>query len=114
MKFLVKLVIGSLAVIFASFLLPGVHIDDAYTAVLVAFVISLLNAFIKPVLVILTIPVTIFTFGIFLLVINALVILIAAKIVPGFSVSGFWSALFFSILLSVITSIMEAVTREER
>ncbi|MFM9028387.1 MAG: phage holin family protein [Bacteroidota bacterium] len=55
-----------------------------------------------------------FTFGIFLLVINALVILIAAKIVPGFSVSGFWSALFFSILLSVITSIMEAVTREER
>lgn len=114
MKFLVKLVIGSLAVIFTSFLLPGVNIDDAFTAVLVAFVISLLNAFVKPILVLLTIPVTVFTFGIFLLVINALMIMLAARIVPGFSVSGFWSALFFSILLSLITSIMEAITKEER
>lgn len=114
MKLLVRLVIGSLAVIFTSFLLPGVKIDDAFTAVLVAFVISLLNAFVKPVLVFLTIPVTVFTFGIFLLVINALMIMLAAEIVPGFSVNGFWSAFFFSIIMSLTSSILEALSRDNR
>jgi len=69
--------------------LPGVNIDSATTAVLVAFVLSLLNAVIKPLLVLLTIPITIFTLGIFLLVINALIIQLAGWIVPGFEVKGF-------------------------
>ncbi|MFM7218120.1 MAG: phage holin family protein [Bacteroidota bacterium] len=114
MRFLTRLVVSSLAVIFTSFILPGVHIKDALTAVMVAFVLSLLNAVIKPILVVLTIPVTIFSFGLFLLVINALIILLAARIVPGFSVDGFWTALFFSMLLSLITSIMEALSKQER
>lgn len=114
MRFLTRLVVSSLAIIFTSFILPGVHIKDALTAVMVAFVLSLLNAVIKPILVVLTIPVTIFTFGLFLLVINALIILLAARIVPGFSVDGFWTALFFSMLLSLITSIMEALSKQER
>lgn len=114
MRFLTRLVVSSLAVTFASFLLPGVHIDDALTAVIVAFVLSLLNGFIKPVLVLLTIPVTLFSFGLFLLVINALIILLADRIVSGFSVDGFWTALFFSVLLSLITSLLEALSRQEK
>lgn len=114
MKFLVRLVITSLAVIITSFVMPGVHIKDAFTGVLVATVLSLLNGFVKPILVALTIPVTLFTFGLFLLVINALMIMLASRIVPGFSVDGFWAAFFFSIVLSLTTSLMEALTQEKR
>ena len=113
MDFLARLIISTLAVMVTSFLLPGVNIDSAITAVLVAFVLSLLNAVIKPLLVLLTIPITIFTLGIFLLVINALIIQLAGWIVPGFEVKGFWTAFFFSIVLSLITSVVERLAKNK-
>ena len=113
MDFLARLIISTLAVMVTSFLLPGVNIDSATTAVLVAFVLSLLNAVIKPLLVLLTIPITIFTLGIFLLVINALIIQLAGWIVPGFEVKGFWTAFFFSIVLSLITSVVERLAKNK-
>jgi putative membrane protein len=112
MEFLARLIISTLAVMVTSFLLPGVHIDSALTAVLVAFVLSLLNAVIKPLLVLLTIPITIFTLGLFLLVINALIIQLASWMVPGFTIGGFWSAFFFSIVLSIITAIMDSMAKK--
>ncbi len=112
MNFLAQLVISALAVIITSLLLPGVDIDNAITGVLVAAVLAVLNSIIKPLLVILTIPITIFTFGLFLLVINAAMILLASKIVPGFHVDGFWTALFFSIILSLVMSIFNAMNRK--
>lgn len=115
MKFLIQLVISTLAVLIASYLLPGVKIDgnSFLTALVVAAVLAFLNAVVKPIMIILTIPVTIVTFGLFLLVINALMILLAAKLVHGFHVDGFWWALLFSFILSVITSILEGIKKRD-
>ena len=109
MKFLAQLIVSALAVIVSSMILPGVHVDNAITAIIVAAVLALFNAIIKPVLVILTIPITILTMGFFLLVINAFLILLAAKIVDGFHVSGFWIAMLFSLLLSLVTGVFESI-----
>ena len=109
MKFLAQLIVSALAVIVSSMILPGVHVDNAITAIIVAAVLAFLNAIVKPVLVLLTIPITIFTLGIFLLVINAFIIMLAAKIVNGFHVDGFWIALLFSLLLSLVTAVFDAI-----
>jgi len=109
MKFLAQLIVSALAVIVASMILPGVHIDNALTAIIVAAVLAFLNTILKPILVILTIPITVFTFGIFLLVINAFIIMLAAKIVDGFHVNGFWIALLFSLLLSLVTAVFDGI-----
>lgn len=116
MNFILKLIISALAVLISAFLLPGIAIKEnsILTAIIVAAVLSFLNAVLKPVMVILTIPVTIFSFGLFLLVINALIIMLAARLVDGFYVEGFWYALLFSLVLSVVTSIMEGIkSRDE-
>jgi putative membrane protein len=106
MKFLIQIIISAISVLVTGYLLPGIKIDGFSTALVVAVVLAILNVFLKPVLVLLSIPATIFTLGLFLLVINAVIILIASKMVDGFHVSGFWSALFFSIILSVINAIL--------
>jgi putative membrane protein len=113
MRFLAQLIVSALAVIITSLILPGVHMDSAITGILVAAVLAVLNAIIKPILVILTIPITIVTLGLFLLIINAGMILLASKIVPGFNVEGFWTAFFFSIILSIITSVFNGLARKE-
>jgi putative membrane protein len=94
-----------------AWLLGGVHIGEPryLNALMVAFVLSLLNSFIKPILVYTSIPVTIFSFGFFLLVINAAIILLASNIVDGFKVDGFWWALAFSVILSIVTAILDAI-----
>lgn len=109
MQFLIKLFITAIAVLLASMLLPGVDVNGFLIALLVAAVLALLNGFVKPVLVLLTIPVTIVTLGLFLLVINALMVLLADWIVPGFSVSNFWWALIFSIIISLMVGLFEAI-----
>lgn len=114
MNFIVKLIISTLAVLITAYLLPGVEIVDNnfFTALIVAAVLAFLNAVVKPVMIILTIPITFVTLGFFLLVINALMILLAAKIVDGFHVDGFWWALLFSVILSIVTSVMESIGRK--
>ena len=109
MNFLANLIVSALAVVVTSLILPGVHIDSVITGVIVAAVLSLLNSLVKPVLIILTIPITLVTLGLFLLVINAGIILLTSHIVPGFKVEGFWTALFFSIILSLVTSIFNSL-----
>lgn len=106
MNLLLRILITSVSAVFAAYILPGVEIADFSTAIIVAFVLALLNAILKPILVILTIPITIFTFGLFLLVINAGMIMLAGHFVNGFYVEGFWWALLFSIILSIISSIL--------
>jgi len=106
MNILLRILISGIAVILTSYLLPGVHIDSFLSAVIVAALLAVLNSLLKPVLVVLTIPVTILTLGLFLLVINAVIILIASSIVPGFIVEGFWWALIFSIILSFISYLL--------
>ena len=112
MKLLAQLVISTLAVLIASFIFKGVHVSSVLTALSVAAVLALLNIIIKPLLIILTIPITIFTMGLFLLVINAFIVLLVDKIVPGFRVEGFWTAFFFSIILTVINSIFSGLNAQ--
>jgi putative membrane protein len=112
MNLLLRILITSGLVLLIAHFMPGVHVASFTTALIVAIVLGLLNIFIKPILVILTLPVTIITLGLFLLVINALMILLCTKIVGGFSVDTFWTALFFSIILSVLQSIMNGILGE--
>lgn len=92
-------------VLLANFL-PGVSVDGFLTALIVVVVLTLLDLIVKPILILFTLPVTIVTFGLFLLVINAIIILLADAFVSGFNVAGFWVALIFSLLLSVIQSVL--------
>jgi putative membrane protein len=104
---IVQILILTFAVILTSYVLPGITVKSFWTAVLVAIVLGLLNAFVKPLMVFLTIPFTLVTFGLFLFVINALIILLAGAVVKGFEVKGFWWALIFSIILSLIQYLLE-------
>lgn len=111
MNFIVRLVISAVAVILTSYLLsPHVTIDSFFSALVVAAFLALMNVTIKPLLILLTIPITLMTLGLFLLVINALVIGWIDNIVSGFDVHGFWWALLFSLILSAITSILEGIS----
>ena len=104
MNFIIRiLVVAALAYILANFI-PGVSINTYGTAILVAFVLSILDFIVKPILIILTLPITILTLGIFLLVINTIIILIDSKFVHGFKVDGFWPAFWFSLALSILSS----------
>ncbi|MEJ7828314.1 MAG: phage holin family protein [Segetibacter sp.] len=109
MGILVRIIIIAVAAYLAARFLPGVTISDAKTAILVALVLALLNAFVKPVLIALTLPVTILTLGLFLLIINILIIYLAEYIVPGFKVDGWLSALLFSLIVSLITYLLDAI-----
>ncbi len=112
MKFLANILVTGLAVLICAKLLPGIDVPDMLTAVIVAAVLALLNAVVKPILILLTIPITLFTLGLFLLVINAFIIMLAGAIVKDFHVENFWWALLFSLLLSMVTSIFEAANRK--
>lgn len=105
MKFILHLLIGAVAVTIASYIVPGVTLTGVLAAILVALVLGLINTFIKPVLLIFTLPINVLTLGLFSLVINALLVLLAAAIVPGFQVSGFLTALLFAVVLSIINII---------
>src|SRR6187431_3038492 len=107
MNLIIRLLVNGLAILIVSWLLKGVEVGNMLNAIIVAAVLALLNYVLKPLLIILTIPVTIFTLGLFLLVINALIIMLADWIVPDFRVDGFWWALLFSILLSIVNSIFD-------
>ena len=110
-NFLIRLLIMAVAILLSAYILPGVKVDSFLSAVLLAALLALLNVTLKPLLIILTIPVTFLTLGFFLLVINALVILVADAILPGFHVAGFWTALFFSIVLWFVNSLLLNLAR---
>ena len=101
MNILLIWLLNSLIIMVAAYLLPGVHVANFLTALAIALVLGVLNLIVKPILIVLTLPLTIITFGLFLIVINALMILLTSHLVPGFKVDGFWWAVLYSILISV-------------
>jgi putative membrane protein len=113
MNFLIRLLVTALAAMLTAYLLPGVTIRDFISALVLALVLAILNLLVKPVLILLTLPVTIITLGLFLLVINAIIILLASKLVKGFTVDGFFWALIFSVVLTVISGIMNSIAGGE-
>ncbi|APU68732.1 MAG: phage holin family protein [Bacteroidota bacterium] len=106
MKFILKLLLTAVAVVILAKILPGVTVNSYLTAVIVALVLAVLNFLVKPLLVILTLPVTILTLGLFLLIINAIIIFIADGFVGGFDVDGWFMAIVFSLLLSLFQSVL--------
>lgn len=108
----IMFLLNGLAVLLAAYLLPGVDVKHYGYALLVAAILALINTLIKPVLIILTIPITLVTFGLFLLVINALMILLADWLVPGFEVNGFWWALLFSLVVSLFNSLFADLLKD--
>ncbi|SDM34911.1 putative membrane protein [Catalinimonas alkaloidigena] len=106
MGLILSILLSALAVMAGAYLLPGVTVDGYGTAIVVAIVLAILNAILRPILVILTIPVTILTLGLFLLVINVIIIYIADALIGGFEVAGFLSALLFSIILALLNALI--------
>ncbi|GAL83378.1 hypothetical protein Solca_3789 [Sporocytophaga myxococcoides] len=109
MKYIFKLLISAAIILGATFLLPGILIKSFGVALLVMFVLSILNVILRPVLILLTIPVTILTLGLFLLVINAVIILLTAWMIDGFEVLNFWWALLFSLIVSLVNYIADLI-----
>ncbi len=109
MQFLINLLISSFAVFVSARIIPGVTIDNFSTSVVVAIVIGIVNAIIKPILLVLTLPINVVTLGIFTFVVNAAMILLVDNLVGGFSVDGFFTALIFSIVLSLITTFLFSI-----
>jgi putative membrane protein len=114
MNFLLRIVITAVVAFALSSVLPGIHIDTFWTAIVLSLVLAVLNFFLKPILIILTLPITILTLGLFLFIINALIVYFAGNLVRGFRVDGFGWALLFSLLLSLLTSLLYRDSKEDR
>ncbi len=110
MGILISILINGLAVFFTSYILPGVKVDSFITAIIVAVVLGIVNFVVKPILHLLTLPITILTLGLFTFVINALMILLVDYLVTGFHVDNFWAALLFSLVLSLVSSLLRSLT----
>jgi len=111
MGIVVNLLVSSLAVFITAQILPGVHMNDFLTAIIVAVIMGVINSFVKPILVLLTLPITLVTFGLFVFVINALLVLLVSRIVPGFVVDSFWWALLFSLIVSIVSSFLNSLAK---
>lgn len=109
MNYLIRLGINGLALIIADYFIAGFEIKGIFSALLAALVLGLVNTFIKPVLVLLTLPITFFTLGLFIFIVNAVAFMIAAWLVPGFTVYSFWGAFWGAIVTSIISWLLNGV-----
>ena len=114
MKIFTRLLVTAALVMIISYLPIGVQVNGVVTALKIAVVLGLLNVFVKPVLLFLTLSITLITLGLFLLVINAIIILMCDKFIDGFMVTTFWNALFFSIILSISQSVVYKLTEDKK
>jgi putative membrane protein len=110
MRFLINWFLYALAIGITAYILPGVYLDGVFAALVTAAILGLVNGILRPVLFIFTLPLTILTLGLFTFVLNALMVLLAASIVPGFDVASFWWAVLFSLVLSVFVYVVGEIT----
>ena len=103
--FLFRWVVAAVCVGIAAYIVPGIKVDSIVAALIVAVVLGLINGFVRPVIILLTLPLTVLTLGLFTFVINAFMVELTALVVPGFHVAGFWYALLFSLVLSILSSL---------
>lgn len=111
MQLIIRWVVNAIALYIVTLILPGIQLADFGSALLAVAIIGLVNALIKPILLFLTLPITVLTFGLFALVINALMLMLAGNLTPGFQVDGFGTALIGSILFSIITTILYSLAK---
>src|SRR3989344_181167 len=113
MKTITHWFISALAIIITAYILPGVHVSGFVSALIMALVLGIVNSFIRPILLILTLPITIITLGLFLLVLNTLLIMFSAYIVPGIAIDGFLWAFIFGIILAIVSSFLDKILEEK-
>ncbi len=106
MSIIINWVLSAVVIMVSAYVLPGIGVDGFVTALVLAVVIGAINAFVKPLLVLLTLPINVLTLGLFIMVIDALLIMLSAYIVPGFTVANFWWALLFALVLSLFGGIV--------
>lgn len=104
MYLIISLLVNAIALIVTAYLVPGFHVGSFQAAILAAIVLGVINTFIKPVLVILTAPLTFLTLGLFAFVVNAIVLKLASAVVPGLTIDGWWAAILGAIVLSVVST----------
>ena len=114
MNQIIRLLLNAVAVFVLAHILNGVSVDSYITAIIVALVLAVLNLLVKPILVLLTLPATILTLGLFLFVINGLIILLADKFIDGFAVSSIWTAILFSVLLSILQWFLQSLLKTDK
>ena len=114
MNFLIRILVIAAVSFGLAQVLNGIHVTDFWTVLIFAIVLALLNIFVKPLLILFTLPITILTLGLFLFIINTLVVLMASKFVTGFSIDNFWWALLFSLILSFVSSAIDKREKENR
>ncbi|MFH0936763.1 MAG: phage holin family protein [Candidatus Daviesbacteria bacterium] len=112
MQLLLNWGISAVVLLVASYLLPGIHVESFIAALATALVLGIINAVLKPILLILTLPINILTLGLFTLVINALLIMLTTVFVPGFKVDSFWWALGLALLLSVVNTLIHSSSKK--
>src|SRR5947199_5345226 len=113
MRFLIRILVIAAVSFGLAHVLKGIHIDTFWTAIVFAVVLAILNIFVKPLIILLTLPVTILTLGLFLFVINAIVALLASKFVHGITIASFGWALLFSLILSLVSSVLNRELERE-
>jgi putative membrane protein len=109
MRFIARLFLNGLAIIAASYVVPGLHITTPMAALIAGIFLGLVNALVRPILLVLTLPLTFLTLGLFIFVVNSACFALAAYLVPGFSVDGFWSALFGAVIVSLISWVLSVL-----
>ena len=114
MRFLIRILVIAAVSFGLAHVLKGIHIDSFWTAIVFAVVLAILNIFVRPLIILLTLPVTIVTLGLFLFIVNAIVVGLASKFVDGFAIASFGWALLFSLILSFVTSVLERELNKER
>ena len=113
MKTIIHFVVSAVAILITAYVLPGVHVEGPIAALVLAVILGAINIFLRPILVILTLPITIFSLGLFVLVINGLLVMLAAYIVPGFTVDNFWWAFLFGIVLAIVNAVLRMIENDK-
>ncbi len=111
MRWILEIILRAFAILISAYVIPGGIVTGFGTAILVAVVLSILNTIVRPILFILTLPITILTLGLFYFILNALMILLVSSLIPGFVVHGLFSALLFSLVLSAVNGVLNAITK---
>jgi putative membrane protein len=103
MRFLIRVLLNGIAILVAAYLIPGLELSGPAPALIAGVVFGLVNAVIRPILILLTLPLTLLTLGLFIFVVNAICLALTAAVVPGFEIAGFWSALFGAVVVSLVS-----------
>ena len=114
LKLLIKWIILTASILVVSYLLDGIKVDNFLTALFAAALLGILNSVVRPLLILLTLPINLITFGIFIFIINAALLMLVSHVITGFHVAGFWTAVFGSILISITNALLNWFIKDNR